>query len=392
MFRYNINIRARGLRTLCALFFIFAISGCTKPIHPDMAVSFLPCSGEYISSAGEKLSFAEVVQNASRADYVLIGEGHTNRCDHAAQFNLIQGLTRNNRKVSIGFEMISSEKQDVLNRFNLGQLSVDELPEKLDWKNEWRYDFNFFRSVFELAKKRELTVAALNFPFRLTKEVREKGLERLSVPDRALLPQKVIPAPEQQEESLKEVLSMHANRDSSDPTQVERFLLVQSLWDTAMAERAISLRRSSKNPVVVLAGAGHVEHGWGIAHRLKELDPEAKVFMFMPWRGEEFYPTAADSFFYCPPSYESRLGMTVEMRQGKAVVVAVKRDQKAFKYGIRPGDVLLKAQGIPVRSLFAMHMAGAKAHKENKPLVFKLDRRGMTFSIDLGLLVRSKEK
>ena len=37
----------------------------------------------------------------------------------------------------------------------------------------------------------------------------------------------------------------------------------------------------------------------------------------MPWRGDEFYPTAADSFFYCPPSYESRMGMTIEIRQGQ---------------------------------------------------------------------------
>ncbi len=391
MFQYIIDIRAGGLRALCALFFVFAMAGCSKQIHSDMAVSFLPCSGEFISSAGDKLSLADVVHNASSADYVLIGEGHTSLCDHKVQFNLIQGLTDNHRKVAIGFEMVSSDKQDVLNRFNLGQLSLDDLPEKLDWKNEWRYDFNFFRPIFELAKERELTVAALNFPFRLIKEVHAKGLEGLSAADRALLPQNVIMPPKEQEESLKEVLSMHPNSDPSDSEQVHRFLLIQSLWDTTMAERAVSLRHSAGTPVIVLAGAGHVEQGWGIAHRLKELDPEAKIFMFMPWRGDDFYPAEADSFFYCPPSYESRLGMTLEMRQGKAVIVAVKRDQKAFKIGIRPGDVLAEAQGIPVHSLSALHMAGAKAHKENKPLVFKMDRRGNTFNIDLGLLVRSKK-
>lgn len=392
MTQYTSDICAKGLLTLCAIFFISVISGCSKHVHSDMAVSFLPCSGEFISSAGDRLSLAEVVRNADSADYVLIGEGHTSRCDHEVQFKLIQGLTNKHHKISIGFEMVSSDKQDVLNRFNLGQLSLDELPEKLDWKNEWRYDFNFFRPIFELAKKRELTVAALNFPFRLMKEVHEKGLEGLSEADRALLPKNVIMPPIQQEESLKEVLAMHPHSGLPDSKQAQRFLLIQSLWDTTMAERAINLRHSTGTPVVVLAGAGHVEHGWGIAHRLKELDPEAKIFMFMPWRGEEFYPTAADSFFYCPPSYESRLGMTVEMRNGEAVIVAVKRDQKAFKVGLRPGDVLAEAQGIPVHSLSAMHMAGIKAHKENKPLVFKIERRGNTFNIDLGLLVRAKKE
>ncbi|WP_031481706.1 ChaN family lipoprotein [Maridesulfovibrio frigidus] len=392
MFRYIIHIRARGLTALCALFFIFAASGCTKVVHPEMAVSFLPCPGEYVDTAGNKISYAQVVGNASNADYVLIGEGHTSRCDHEAQFNLIQGLTRNNRKVAIGLEMVNTEKQDVLNRYNLGQLPIDKLEESLDWENQWRYDFKFFQPIFELAKARKLTVAALNFPFRITKEVRAKGLEGLNATERSLLPEKVIPPDPKQEESLKEILAMHAGRDSSNSTQVERFFLVQSLWDTAMAEQAVSLHRNSELPVVILAGAGHVEHGWGIAHRLKELDPEANIFMFMPWRGEEFYPTAADSFFYCPPAYESRLGMTIEMRQGKAVIVAVKRDRKAYKFGIRPGDVLLKAQGIPVHSLTAMHVAGRKAHKDKKPLIFKMDRRGKTFDVDLGLLVRDKKE
>ncbi len=67
-----------------------------------------------------------------------------------------------------------------------------------------------------------------------------------------------------------------------------------------MAEKAVSLRESSGHPVVILAGGGHVEHGWGIARRLKVLDPQSKITTIMPWRGDEFYPTAADSFFYAP--------------------------------------------------------------------------------------------
>jgi len=184
---------------------------------------------------------------------------------------------------------------------------------------------------------------------------------------------------------------MHQGRDASDPKQIERFFLVQSLWDTGMAEKAVELRQRSGHPVVILAGGGHVEHGWGIPRRLKVLDPEAKVMTIMPWRGDEFYPTAADSFFYCPASYESRMGMTIEMRQGRAVISAVKRDRKGYEKGLRPGDIIAKAQGIPLTGLTALHMAGAKAHKEDKPLVFTIDRRGNRFDLDMGRLTRMKK-
>ncbi len=385
--------RARGLLALCALFFLMAVAGCVKKnMSPEMAVSFLPCPGEYLDPVGDRLSFERLISDASQADYVLIGEGHKSICDHKVQFDIIEGLTRGGNRFSIGLEMVPAQKQDVLNRFNLGQLSVNELPEELDWANGWRYDFNMFKPVFNLAAERQLTVAGLNFPFRLTREVREKGLEGLSSEDRAMLPEKVIPPAPEQEEGLREVLAMHQGRNATDPKQVERFFLVQSLWDTAMAQKAVNLRKSSGHPVVILAGGGHVEHGWGIPRRLKVLDPYAKVMTVMPWRGDVFYPTAGDSFFYCPPSYESRMGMTVEMRQGRAVITEVKRDRKAYRMGVRPGDIIVKAQGFPVSSLSAMHIAGAKAHKDNKPLVFTMERRGELFDLDLGLLTRMKKE
>ncbi|WP_320171502.1 ChaN family lipoprotein [Maridesulfovibrio sp.] len=393
MVRKIIGKSARGLLALCAVFFLLLAAGCAKKVvPPEMAVSFLPCSGEFLDPAGDRMPLEKLVSEALKADYVLIGEGHTNRCDHKVQLEVTDALTRGNRKAAIGLEMVTAQKQDVLNRFNLGQISVDELPEALDWKNGWRYDFNMFRPIFELASNRRLTVAGLNFPFRLTGEVRDKGLEGLSPQDRAMLPEKVISPPQEQEEGLKQVLAMHKGHNATDPQQIERFFLVQSLWDTAMAEKSVSLHRSSGHPVIILAGGGHVEHGWGIARRLKILDPEARIMSILPWRGEEFYPTAADAFFYCPPSYESRMGMTVEMRFGRAVVTEVKRDRKGYRQGLRPGDIIALAQGIPVTSLSSLHMAGAKAHRENRPLVFTVDRYGDQVEIDLGLLSGSKKK
>lgn len=386
----TVNKCARTVLVLCALFFV--LGGCVKKTVPsEMSVSFLPCPGDFLDPVGDSLSFDKLMAEASKADYVLIGEGHTSICDHKVQFKIIEGLTRGHGRVAIGLEMVTARKQEILNRFNLAQIPVSELSKELDWENGWRYDFGMFKPIFELAEKRRLTVAGLNFSFRLAKEVREKGLEGISTEDRAMLPEKVIPPASEQEEGLKEVLAMHHGRDATDPKQIERFFLVQSLWDTGMAEKAVELRKRSGHPVVILAGGGHVEHGWGIPLRLKVLDPQAKVMTIMPWRGDDFYPTAADSFFYCPPSYESRMGMTIEIRQGRAVITAVKRDRKGYKKGLRPGDIIAKAQGINVTSFTAMHMAGSKAHKDDKPLVFTIDRSGELFDLDMGRLTRMKK-
>lgn len=97
----------------------------------------------------------------------------------------------------------------------------------------------------------------------------------------------------------------NATAHRPDPEAMfHQFITVQSLWDTVMAENAVRVRQLEGSPVVVLAGSGHVENGWGIALRLQSLDPEAKVLLVMPWRADpavELPPEAlGDVFFSCP--------------------------------------------------------------------------------------------
>ena len=80
----------------------------------------------------------------------------------------------------------------------------------------------------------------------------------------------------------------------------EKFVRAQSVWDTQMAWAARAVARETQR-VFVVVGAGHVTNGWGIEHRLAELDEGAEVLSFVPWSGEgRPDPAEADLFFVCP--------------------------------------------------------------------------------------------
>lgn len=388
MIHIKIKNRAGSLAALCAIFFLLITTGCTQKPIQVMDVSFLPDSGDFINKSGDKISVDHVVDLADKADYLLIGEGHKMVCDHGIQAMMIDLLSRDDRNISIGLEMVDSTYQDTLNRFNLGQIPLDKIAEELKWDENWGYDFSMFKPVFKLARERHLTLGALNFPFKLVPKIRDKGLEGLTPDERKLLPEKVIMASKEQQKALLDIIAMHENRDQNNLDQVEKFVLVQSLWDTAMAAQAVKLRREAESPVVILAGAGHVENGWGISKRLKELDPDARIMLLVPWRGDKFFSNAGDAFFYCPASYKSRLGMNVEMRFGKAVITEVNRGSRADLAGLRPGDIILEVQSIRMDSLMAMHMGGMKAHKDDKPLVFRVERGNNEYNINVGKLGR----
>jgi len=360
------------------------------PMEP-LGLHFLPERGELALKSGEPAALADVDQLLRNADYILLGEGHTNVCDHAFQVQVLAYLLEGGQRPAVGLEMVGADMQPVLDRFSAGELPLESLPEALEWKSNWGYPFSLFAQHFELIRAYDLPVRALNAPRALVKAVSRDGLENLPGEDRALLPETVIPPMQEQRETLEALFTEHREQGFGSG-ELDRFLTVQSLWDTTMAQNAVDLRQSTGRPVVIVAGAGHVERGWGIAHRLERLDPKAQVAALVPLRdARDFQAQDGDAFFYCPPMFQSRMGMVLEARQDRILVVTVRPGSRADTVGIRPGDELVAAQGRPMRSFKDLHWAGKAAHDADEPLILEVVRRGERFVVDAGLLGKRPE-
>ena len=140
---------------------------------------------------------------------------------------------------------------------------------------------------------------------------------------------------------------MHGSADD-DPARFNRFVLAQSLWDTAMAKRALEVRAQTGRPVAVVVGGGHVEFGWGIELRATSIAPKTEVLTVMPWRGgDEPVPGGyADALYVCPLMTRSRLGMILmQSEAGQVVVSEVEPGSFADDAGIQAGDIIEQANG-----------------------------------------------
>ncbi|MDD4953210.1 MAG: ChaN family lipoprotein, partial [Desulfovibrionaceae bacterium] len=109
-----------------------ALSACAaRPAPaPPLGATFLPCPGEFLAQNGTRLSPDELLDMAGRADYLLVGEGHKNPCDHQVQATLVKALAESGRPLAIGLEMVARDKQDALDAFARGEIRVDGLEER----------------------------------------------------------------------------------------------------------------------------------------------------------------------------------------------------------------------------------------------------------------------
>jgi len=382
---------------LCLSGLLLALGACVRTapgtqsdmMTPPLSVTFLPQKGDFISNAGAPMSLAEVVAEARGYDYILIGEGHRNPVDHKVQQALLEALSDNGDGLSLGLEMVAVDKQQELDDFCKGQVDLDALPGELEWSANWGYDFGLFRGLFAIAKQNGVPVAGLNAPSAVTRKISREGLDSLTDAEKALLPKEIVPPATDQRAFLDAVMTLHRNKDANDPRERELFYLVQSIWDSKMAAEAVRLRRQYDWPVLVVAGAGHVEYGWGIAKRIRWFDPAARILTVMPWRGGGFDSEAGDLFFYSPDTYRSRMGMTLAAQADGILVESVARGSRADRAGLRPGDLLTEASGVALEGLFNLHLAGTKAHDADEPLVFSVRRGGATFAVDMGKLGKS---
>ena len=333
-------------------------------------------TGQLKNAIGKDISIQEWVNSVRGADYILIGESHTNNCDHEVQARLLQALVDAGVFPVLGLEMLDVSIQDKVDEFNSGQIGAKELPDQIKWSEQWGYPFSLYAPLFELALENSLPVAALNLPRKILDQVRSKGLKNLSEKNRSYLPEEVIPVSQEQKKSLKKVYKQHQEfLEDESGSSLERFMLVQSIWDTKMAEQARKWQKKTDRPVLIITGVGHVEYDWGIAHRLKSLDPGARVVSVAPWRGtEKPDPKLADYVYFCPLTHKSRLGMQLRPLKGGIEVLNVDSGSRADKAGLKAGDLILRAQDIELEELMDLHKAAMRAKKEKSNLSLKVMR------------------
>lgn len=233
-------------------------------------------SARRLFARGEPVAWETVAARARQARLVFVGEEHGRREHHLLQRDLLAHMASAG-PVLLGCEYFPRSLQPVLDRFNAGELDLDELPEAVGWREVWNHDWEAYRPLFALCQERRIPVIALNAERELVRRVRKVGLEGLELAERARLPRLDLDHPAHRERVIAQLQQVHP---MPEPMR-ERYYQAFTVWDEVMADSVCEAFLRDRRPdlrMLVVAGRAHIEGGGtGIPDRVTRRLPLARL-------------------------------------------------------------------------------------------------------------------
>ena len=228
---------------------------------------------------------AALLARMSRRSVLLLGETHDAAAHHAWQLETLRALLALRPDMVIGLEMLPRSAQPVLDDWVRGGISEQQLFERSDWQRAWGTPPELYAGIFRFAREHRIPLRALNIDRKVVREVSRRGFAAVPMAEREGVGNPVA-AHDGYRAWLQQIWNDHmqsAGKAGGDENAFARFLDSQLLWDRAMAEALVDAARASPGALVVgLMGSGHVMHGHGVAHQLRDLGL-TDVGSLLPW-------------------------------------------------------------------------------------------------------------
>lgn len=331
-----------------------------------------------------------IIEKVGNRKIIYAGEAHDRFEHHRAQFEIIRGLYRKNKKIAIGMEMFQQPFQKVLDDYIAGTIEEREFLKKSEYFKRWSFDYNLYREILLYAREYKIPVVALNIRKEIVSKVSKSGLYGLTKEELSEVPADMDLSDGEYRSRLKEFFLGHTGNAERN---FDFFFQAQVLWDEAMAHALDAfIRRNPDHQVVVLAGGGHLSFGSGIprrAYRLNSLDYAIVLNSEEPHGQIANFQIADFILFPEPIAYRESLRLMVQFKEEdrKLVITDFPRESISEKAGLKKGDIILSLDGGPVQEVDDVKIHLLYKKKGDSVVVrvsrnrFLLGDREMTFTI-----------
>jgi uncharacterized iron-regulated protein len=214
------------------------------------------------------LSFGQLLERLLDADIVCIGESHDSELHHRVQLQIIKGLHAFDERLGVGLEMFQRPFQKELDRYLAGESDEGTFLKASEYQQRWGFDWSLYQPIVEFCRKNKLPLAALNASKELTGRVSKVAFAGLTDEEKKQLGPIDFQLKEHRDYWYERLAKMHGSAVKRTPEEKERSYQVMTVWDDYMAASAAQFHQErGLRRMVILAGSGHIDRGFGIPLR-----------------------------------------------------------------------------------------------------------------------------
>jgi uncharacterized iron-regulated protein len=222
-----------------------------------------------IRAVGDKkdVTFGELIDRLLAADLICIGESHDSELNHVVQLQIIKSIYARDERLGVGMEMFQRPFQKEIDRYFQQQIGEEDFLKATEYRQRWGFDWSLYRPIVEFCRKNGVALAALNVPRELTRRLSSVGYAKLNDAEKTQLGTIDFQVKAHRDYWYERLAKMHGEKDVPEERK-ERSYQVMTAWDEFMADSAARFQKERHlRRLIVLAGSGHIDRGFGIPQR-----------------------------------------------------------------------------------------------------------------------------
>jgi uncharacterized iron-regulated protein len=221
----------------------------------------------YCRKERQSITFGEFVDRLLDVELVCVGEQHDSELCHRVQLQIIRSLYARDPRLGVGMEMFQRPYQSHLDRFSKGEIDEYEMLKATEYPKRWGYAWCLYEPIVDFCKRNSVPLAALNASRELTGKLSKVGYTALTAEERQQLGTVDFQVKAHRDHWYEQLAKMHGKSKVTEE-QKERSYQVMTTWDEYMAASAAAFQQTRHlRRMVILAGSGHIDHGFGIPAR-----------------------------------------------------------------------------------------------------------------------------
>jgi uncharacterized iron-regulated protein len=222
----------------------------------------------YSARENRPITFGELTDRLLESDVVCIGETHDSDLHHRVQLQIIQSLHARDPRLGVGMEMFQRPFQSRLDDYLAGQIKSEQrFLKTTEYPTRWGFEWSMYRPIVDFCRANGVPVAALNVSTELKNRISKVGHAALTDAEKKELGDIDFHVKAHRDHWYDLLAQMHGKDATAE--QKERSYQVMTVWDEYMADSAARFQKERGiRRMVILAGSGHIERGFGIPERL----------------------------------------------------------------------------------------------------------------------------